>query len=344
MSYQGSVVRQLVGAEILVVDQDPEVQEGMRRMLAQARLNVTCVGTPEEAFEQLTRRFFSAAVVDLDTPVPSAGLATIAFIKEASPTTMIVLLTPRKSFPDGVEALRRGAIDIVFKTPESVPYLRDRILEAASRSVDTREVNSLLVEIKAAHDEFLELFMGSERRNVDLQDRVAGRDPGRGGLGEIKLLIANSDTVLGQTLAEKETPGYVFRMAVSGGQALDMCGSDSYHYVLVGENLADLPVSWVIRSIKNQYTDTVVLAYSGPGPGGQIELVETAGRTVIVPKFHSPSQLLERLDDLAEAFRAKMRESRYTQAFRERHYNFLRRYVELKMKIERTLASDLSGE
>lgn len=345
MSFQGSVVRQLVGAEILVVDQDPEVQTGMHRLLDQARLNVTCVGTPEEAYEQLTRRFFSAAVVDLDTPVPGAGLATIAFIKETSPTTMIVLLTPRKSFGDGVEALRRGAIDIVFKAPGSVPYLKDRILQAASRSVDTREVNSLLVEIKGAHDEFLQLFMDAERRNVDLQDRVAGRDPNLGGnLGEIKLLIADANTSLAQTLAEQDTPGYLFRTAVSGGQALDMCGSDSYHYVLVGENLVDLPVSWVIRSIKNQYKDTVVLAFSGPGPGGKIELVETTKRTVIVPRFASPTQLLERLDDLAEAFRAKTRESRYTRTFRERHYNFLRRYVDLKMKIERTLASDQPEE
>lgn len=345
MSYQGSIVRQLVGAEILIVDQDEGVQTGMEQLLSQANLNVTCVGTPEEAYEELSKRFFSAAVVDLDTPVPSAGLSTIAYIKETAPTTMVVLLTPRKSFEDAVEAVRRGAIDIVFKAPESVPYLKDRIMAAASRSVDTREVNSLLVEVKSAHDEFLHLFMDAERRNVDLQDRVAGRDPNLGGaLGEIKLLIANADTTLAQALIKENTPGYVFRMAVSGGQALDMCTSDSYHYVLIGDNLADLPVSWVIRSIKNQFPDVVVLAYTGPGPAGRLELVETSKRTVIVPRFHSPTQLLERLDDLAEAFRAKMRESRYTQTFRERHYNFLRRYVELKMKIERTLASDTESE
>ena len=341
MTYQGSVVRQLVGAEILIVDQDEGVQTGMRQLLAQAKLNATCVGTPEEAYEELSRRFFSAAVIDLDTPAPSAGLATIAYIKETSPTTMIVLLTPRKSFEDGVEALRRGAIDIVFKSPESVPYLKDRIMAAASRSADTREVNSLLIEVKAAHDEFLTLFMEAERRNLDLQDRVAGRNPNAvGSFDEIRLLIVNADTSLAQALAQTNTPGYVFRMAVSGGQALDMCGSDNYHYVIVGDNLQDLPVSWVIRSIKTQYRDVVVLSYSGPGPGGKIELIETSKRTVIVPEFHSPDQLLSRLDVLAEAFRAKMRESRYTQAFRQRHYNFLRRYVELKMKIERTLASD----
>ena len=341
MSYEGSVIRQVMGAQILVVDQDRDVQAGMQRLLGQADLNVTCVDTPEEAYEELSRTFYSAAVIDLDTPAPSAGLTTIAYVKERSPTTMVVLLTPRKSFEDAVEAVRRGAMDVVFKSPESVPYLKDRIMAAASRSVDTREVNALLVEVKGAHDEFLQLFMDAERRVVDLQDRVAGRDPNRSaGIDEIRLLIADSNPALGQVLVQQSKPGYAFHAAVSGGQALDMCGSNEFHYVIVGENLADMPVSWVIRSIKTQYPNIVVLAYSGPGPTGSIELVETASRSTIVPRFTHPGQLIERLEDLAEAFRAKARESRYTQTFRERHYNFLRRYVELKMKIERTLASD----
>jgi len=43
------------------------------------------------------------------------------------------------------------------------------------------------------------------------------------------------------------------------------------------------------------------------------------------------------LDELADAWRAKAKERRYTQAFRERHYDFLRRYVELKTKIEHAM-------
>ena len=45
--------------------------------------------------------------------------------------------------------------------------------------------------------------------------------------------------------------------------------------------------------------------------------------------------------ELAEAWRVKARERRYAQAFRERHYDFLRRYVELKTKIERAIADGI---
>lgn len=340
MSHSSSV-RKLVGAEILIVDQDRDVQDGLQRLLGEAKLNVTCVDTPEQALEQIEQRFFSAVLIDLDTPMPSAGLATIALVKDASPTSMIVLLTPRKSFDDGIAAIRAGAIDIVFKHPNSVPYLKDRILAAANRSVDTRVVNALLIEVKSVHDEFFDKLMDAERRVIDLQDRVAGRDPNRSaGISEIRLLIINSDPTLCEQLQRGSKPGYSFHEALSGGQALDLCSSGNYHYALVGESLFDLPSAMVIRSIKTQCPNTVVLAFTGPGPGGAIELVETAKRSSLVPAFTAPAQLLERLDDLAEAFRAKARESRYTQTFRERHYNFLRRFVNLKMKIERTLASE----
>jgi len=58
---------------------------------------------------------------------------------------------------------------------------------------------------------------------------------------------------------------------------------------------------------------------------------------MLVTPFTEAKQLVERLDQLAEAWRVKARERRYTQAFRERHYDFLRRYVELKTKIERAI-------
>jgi hypothetical protein len=59
-------------------------------------------------------------------------------------------------------------------------------------------------------------------------------------------------------------------------------------------------------------------------------------RSILKP-FTEASQLIGRLDDLAEAWRAKARERRYTQQFREKHFDFLRRYVEIKSKIERAL-------
>ncbi|ACY15934.1 response regulator [Haliangium ochraceum] len=336
-----SGVRELVGAEVLVIDQDPAVQGGMAKLLTEANLNVTCATTPREGLALLSKRFFSVAVIDLDTPTPGVGLDTITEVKATSATTAIVVLSPRRSFDEAVAVIRAGAIDIVLKSPEAVPYLKDRILEAASRSMYSREVTAALNDAKGVHEEFLRLFMDAERRALDSADRLAGRDPERlGFLDELRVLIVDSDARLADALSEKEIAGYRFDKALSGGQALDLCGSDIYHYVMVSDNLYDLPSSMVARSVKGQSPETVVLAYTGPGPGGRVDMVDNSQSRSVIPEFTSPEQLIDRLDELAAAFRAKSRERRYTQAFREQHYDFLRRYVNLRQKLERALASE----
>lgn len=340
-----TTAREIVGAEVLVIDQDTRVQQGMAQLLSEANLNVTCVATPEEGIELLDRQFFSVAVVDLDTPTPGAGLQTIATIKEKSPTSMVVVLSPRKSFDDTVAAVRAGAIDVVLKATESVPYLKDRIMQAASRSVDTREIAAVLEDAKKVHQEFLQLFMDAERRALDCADRLAGRDPDQGlAFDELRVLVVDANPGLADTLSSHGSKGYMFEKALSGGQALDLCSSSQYHYVMVSDDLFDLPSSMVARSVKSQSPESVVLAYAGPRPGGRVEVVDTSRTSVVIPSFTSASQLIERLDELAEAFRAKSRERRYAQSFRERHYDFLRRYINLKNKIERSLMGTERGE
>ena len=65
----------------------------------------------------------------------------------------------------------------------------------------------------------------------------------------------------------------------------------------------------------------------------KVQLIETTRTITVVEEFTQASQLAGRLTELAEAHRAKARERRYLQAFRERHYNLLRRLAELKKKL-----------
>ncbi len=334
-----SGVRELIGAEVLVIDQDERVTKGVTQLLSAASLHVTTIDEPHAAFDLMHRKFFSVVVVDLDTPTPNAGLDTVREIKTISPTSMVIMLTPRKSYSDAVESIRAGAIDIILKSPESVSYLKDRVLEAAGRSVNKREVNSVLVEVKKVYDEFLDLFMKSERRALDLSDQLAGRDPKKlTSYEEIRVLVVEDASELGKALAASEKSGYSFQTAASGGQALDLCSSAKFHIVMVAGLLHDLPGSMVIRSVKTQNPEVVAIEFQPPGPQGKVEIVESTKRIDVIDSFTDPKQLLDRLDEIAEAFRAKSRERRYTQAFRERHYDFLRRYVELKLKVDRAMS------
>ncbi|MBX3155626.1 MAG: response regulator [Deltaproteobacteria bacterium] len=329
----------LIGIEVLVIDGDAQVHAGIEQLLSEAQLHVTCVADLDRARELVERQFFSVALVDLDTPAPSAGLDAIRMIKRVSPTSMIIALTPRRSFDDAVDAVRAGAIDLILKAPESVAYLKDRVLDAATRSVGKREVDSVLDDVRGVHEEFLQRFMEAERRAIDLADKAAGRDPSRlSQFDELRVLVVDEVDDFVSAMTGADPKGFAFVHATSGGEGLDRISSGGFHYAMIAEDVTDLPARTLARTIRNQHPDTVVLTFLGPADNGRVELVETAGMRTLVQPFTDAKMLLDRLDELADAWRAKARERRYTQAFREKHYDFLRRYVELKTKIERAIS------
>ena len=330
----------LVGIEVLVLDADEGVHAGIEQLLSESeeQLHVTCVSTAEAALAKVDRQFFSVILVDIDTPTPRGGLGPIAAIKQRSPTSMVIAMTPRRSFDDAVAAVRAGAIDLILKAPESVVYLKDRVLDAAGRSVGKREVDHVLDEVRGVHEEFLQHFMLAERNALDLADRSAGRVSGRHPqIEELRVLVIDEVDDLVEAMNAESPPGFVFVHATNGGEGLDRMGSGTFHYAMVAEDVSDLPAMMVARTIRNQHPDTVVLLFRGPAENGRVALVEQHGTRPLVEPFGEAKQLVARLDDLAEAWRAKAKERRYTQAFREKHYDFLRRYVELKVKIERAL-------
>jgi DNA-binding NtrC family response regulator len=328
----------LVGIEVLVVDADTGVHAGIEQLLSEASLHVTCVADAERAIALVDRQFFSVALVDIDTPSPRAGIATLETIKQKSPTTMVVAMTPRRSYDDAVAAVRAGAVDLVLKAPESVSYLKERVLDAAGRSVGKREVDSVLDDIRRVHEEFLQRFMEAERRATDLADKVAGRDASRVvPIDELRVLVIDEVDDFFEAMTSAKPAGLTFAHATSGGEGLDRASSGQFHYAMIAEDMTDLPAKTIARTIRNQQPDTVVLTFLGPADNGHVEFVETHGTRTIVKPFDDAQKLLARMDELAEAWRAKARERRYAQAFRERHYDFLRRYVELKTKIDRAI-------
>jgi DNA-binding NtrC family response regulator len=328
----------LVGIEVLVLDGDEGVHAGIAQLLSEAQLHVTCVADPERARALVDRQFFSVALVDIDTPAPRAGIATIHAIHAASPTSMIIALTPRRSFDDAVDAVRAGAIDLILKAPESVAYLKERVIDAAGRSVGKREVDSVLDDVRGVHEEFLQRFMEAERRAIDLADKVAGRDRAHiDQLDDLRVLVVDEVDDFVTAMTDAAPKGFSFVHATSGGEGLDRISSGAFHYAMVAEDVTDLPARTIARTIRNQHPDTVVLTFLGPAENGRVELVETHGSRPLLQPFTDAQQLLDRLDELAEAWRIKARERRYAQAFREKHYDFLRRYVELKTKIERAI-------
>jgi DNA-binding NtrC family response regulator len=333
-SRQISQERELAGAEVLIVDSDPTVQKGLEKILGPRGLPVTLAATDEKALELVSTKVFGVVVVDLDTPTLNAGLQLVEKVRERSPTSLVIVLASRKSFDAAVSAFRVGANDVVLKAPDQVDYLTARIFDAAGDWVTRHKTKVLLGEIRDALEEFLRRFMEAERRATDLEDQVTGRATGRTDVDEeVRMLFVDSDDRLFKALA-RTAKGANLTLAQTGGEALDYFAKGAYQIALVGPTLPDLPSSLIMKTLKAQAPETTVIAYE---PNGRLDIVEQSRAISIVPKFTAAAQLAERLDELADAHRAKLKERRYLAAFRERHYEFLRKLSDLRKKIERAI-------
>ncbi len=332
------------GQEILVVDTDEQVVKGLDRLLTKAGLIVTGTHDPVRARDQLLNKFFAVALVDADTPTPGAGIELLQFARDKSPLTSIVIMTARKSYDIAVKAFRAGAVDVVLKEPDVVPYLRERVIEAAGDIKGTADRNVLLEEVADTHEDFLRRMRDLTREMVDLEDRVAGRTPEdvSGASSHVSVVVVDDDPAALLKLEAALTPaqGWQFRPALTGGEALDVVMQTRPQIVLVKEDLPDLPGSMVVNTVKASAPDAVTLLYSPPGKSGrtgEVKMVDASRVMSLIGSYADPGQLIVPLGEIREAIKQKTHERRYLQAFRQRHLEFLQRYNATKQRIKEEL-------
>ena len=331
------------GQEILVVDADDQVVKGLDRLLTRVGMIVTGTHDPVRARDQLLNKFYAVALVDADTPTPGGGIELLQFARDKSPLTSVVIMTARKSYETAVKAFRAGAADVVLKEPDVVPYLRERVVEAATDIKATADRNSLLEEVAETHEEFLRRLRDVAREGLDLEDRLSGRkEEDADELGTVSVVLVDDDPKAVEKLSKvlTEAAGWLFRTAGTGGEALDVVSQERPQIVMVKEDLPDLPGSMVVHTVKSSSPDAVTLLYTPPGRSGrpgEVKLVDTSGTMNTIASYAEPGQLAAPLGEIREALRAKSKERRYLQAFRQRHFEFLQRYNNIKHRLKEEL-------
>jgi DNA-binding response OmpR family regulator len=315
------------------------VQRGLGQLLGQHNLVPTVLADAERARTLVKEKFFAAAVVDLDTPQPNAGLDLVRFMTREARTTAVFVMVSRKAFEGAVEAFRAGARDVIVKSPDQVEHLKKRVvdacLEVAARASDDRLIN----EVLAVHEDFLKRLMDTSRRAAELEERLGGGSQTAENDANCAVLVVESidDPWLGQMLAEVLVKGsYDLRFAGSGGEGIDVATGGRFQIALVRDTLPDLPGSMVVSALKGQSPETITILFSRPGAKpGRASVIEGSREFPLVPEFSNVKQLVERLDELRAAFTAKSRERRYLAAFRQQNYELLKRYAELKQRLQR---------
>src|SRR5262245_56022968 len=126
----------MAGEELLIADGSDRDREGLRKLFDGQGYVCSAPDRMETAKELVQRKFFPAAIIDLDFRSTGGGLELARFIQDKSKPTRIILMVSRRSFEAVVEALRIGVVDVVSKRPDQVAYLQNALRRAIDLSHD----------------------------------------------------------------------------------------------------------------------------------------------------------------------------------------------------------------
>jgi DNA-binding NtrC family response regulator len=320
------------GDELLIVDATAGHREGMKKLFEGEGYVCTAVGTSSDARDNVVKKFFPAAVVDVDVERAGAGLDLVRLIRERSPKTAIVVVSVRRTFELAVEAFREGALDVVLKKPEQVDYLKQRVAVAVDRHRLEQGDAGMLADVSSVLDQSFRIMLKMARHVY--------HDVSVGAMANFRprVLFVESDQEFVQEIAGLiQDKGWEVGAEMNGGAALDKASSQNFDLVVVRENLMDLRGSMVIRSVQTRRAETLGLLYSDPGPEGRMERYAEGRSIDIVRPFESAAQLIAKVDELVGELGTTQLDRRVIQAFRGDNEDFFRRYAELKLNIDRML-------
>jgi len=330
------------GQEVLVVDGDETVREGMHSLLTELNIVPTVLGDIDRAQALAREKYFAAAIIDLDTPRPNGALPLLNWFHKEAPGTTVLVLTSRKVFEAAVDAFRAGASDVIVKAPNEIDYLKKRVAEACARIHLSESNERLLHDVYSLHEDFLKRLMETSRRVAELEERIGGGAKSSDGDEATAVLIVEpqEDGWLGSEITRhmQTASGYTLQIVSSGGEALDLVGRQRFQIALVRDNLPDLPGSMVVATLKAQSPETITILFSKPGvKPGKADVMEGSRMISLASQLSDAQQISARLDELRQAFVGKTRERRYLGAFRQQNYELLKRFADLKQKLKRAV-------
>jgi len=107
--------RDLVGASLLVVDDESSLRDMLRILLEGSGARVALAADGREAIEVLGRDRFDTVITDISMP-RADGHAVLAHVRRTCPEVPVVMMTAvAKDLSDAVEAIKQGAFDYIQK-------------------------------------------------------------------------------------------------------------------------------------------------------------------------------------------------------------------------------------
>ncbi|MFT5368664.1 MAG: DNA-binding NtrC family response regulator [Candidatus Latescibacterota bacterium] len=157
---------------LLLVDDEPNLQESMKIGLELRDYDVTLASTGQRAISFCQGQSFDAVLLDVRMPEMD-GMETLRRIKEVRPEQTVIMLTAHGTIASAVEATKLGAFDYLTKpsSPEEVDVKIQQALNFPILSVKERMVKSQRPE--TCHFEGMVGTSPAMQEVYDLVERIA---------------------------------------------------------------------------------------------------------------------------------------------------------------------------
>jgi CheY-like chemotaxis protein len=105
----------MIQEPILIVDDEAEVRSTLLEALGDQGYTAEAAASGEAALVRMAERSFPVVLTDLHMPGGQTGLDLIGAIRDRFPDTLCVLITAYATLDTSIEALKRGAYDLIQK-------------------------------------------------------------------------------------------------------------------------------------------------------------------------------------------------------------------------------------
>ena len=120
-------------AKVLIVDDEKDFLDIMAERLGARGMEVSTATSAENAIKMVLKESYDAVIMDLMMPEMD-GFTALKLFKETRPDVPIILLTANVLEEKRIEAIKRGAMDVIEK-PADLNRLAQKIEEAKARKL-----------------------------------------------------------------------------------------------------------------------------------------------------------------------------------------------------------------
>lgn len=154
--------------KLLVIDDEPVIREGVRRILESESYHVETFSSGQAALERIKQEEFDLVITDLKMPGMS-GMEVLKAIKEIQPDLPVIFITGYSSVDSAVEVMKLGAVDYIAK-----PFTPEEMLSTVKLALEQRVValEDLYLRKELLDTEGFDQFVGKSQEMIKVYRRI----------------------------------------------------------------------------------------------------------------------------------------------------------------------------